>query len=114
MGTCEHLYPRIVDKDEKDLEIRDYSHTVNVLTKGLNIKPSGDDHIQAMEVPIQLNPQIMIKEEAQVVAPKKAKSKHNNGSATNKANFFDQPQIVTATKAAKIVSQIMVMVTAIP
>ena len=39
-GTFEHLYPRIVDKDEKDLEIRDYSHTVNVLTKGLNIKPN--------------------------------------------------------------------------
>ena len=34
------MYPRIVDKDEKDLEIRDYSHTVNVLTKGLNIKPN--------------------------------------------------------------------------
>lgn len=40
LGTYEHLYPRIVDKNEKDLEIRDYKGTVNISTRGLAIKPN--------------------------------------------------------------------------
>lgn len=40
LGTFDHLYPRIVDETEKDLEIRDYKGTVNIITKGLYIKPN--------------------------------------------------------------------------
>jgi phosphoribosylformylglycinamidine synthase len=39
LGHYEGIYPRTVDKNEKDLEVRDYSGTVNLLTKGLDIKP---------------------------------------------------------------------------
>jgi phosphoribosylformylglycinamidine synthase len=39
LGHYEHIYHRTVDKDEKDLEIKDYSKTINLLTKGLDIKP---------------------------------------------------------------------------
>ena len=31
LGTFDHLYPRIVDETEKDLEIRDYKGTVNII-----------------------------------------------------------------------------------
>ena len=40
LGTYDHLYPRTVDRDAKDLEIRDYKGSVNIITKGLDIKPN--------------------------------------------------------------------------
>ncbi len=40
LGHYEGVYPRTVDKKENDLEIRDYKGKVNILTKGLDIKPN--------------------------------------------------------------------------
>ncbi len=40
LGHYEDVYPRIVDEDDKRFKVRDYKGTVNLLTKGLDIKPN--------------------------------------------------------------------------